>query len=310
MWDVFRLLTEQVCFGNDLNEEIGVEYLTVWGRLFQTVVAWNEKDLCLFVFVLNEGILNNLVSEAERSCREGTFYGQQFRQVFWACAIDNRETQGGKLIIYSLSNGKPVRWAKKRGNMAMLWRFEDSMRSIILITVGLMLLSFVCSIRNAWRQRDCGWRKRQSCGRRWTSRKPRRRRRDTTRYSFWFSAAENFNPLSMMWSLHIVHVCASQDLVCAIVMCEVLHRLGWYTLHLEHCCDQCPMPFISCIPSSRVPVHGCKNQGHGNKRRPAVSCVCPEKGRWLAVHVSANVCTADSRSFRCIHRREDYDLFF
>lgn len=51
----------------DLNEELDMEYLTVMGRLFQTVAAWYEKDLCPFVFVLREGILNGLVSETERS---------------------------------------------------------------------------------------------------------------------------------------------------------------------------------------------------------------------------------------------------
>ena len=44
-----------------------MEYLTFWWRLFQTVAAWNEKDLYLFVFVFNEGILHSLVSEAEQS---------------------------------------------------------------------------------------------------------------------------------------------------------------------------------------------------------------------------------------------------
>ena len=63
-------------FREDLNEETGVEYLTVWGRLFQTVAASNEekkkeKKFCPFAFILNEGILNSLVSEAEWSCREG-----------------------------------------------------------------------------------------------------------------------------------------------------------------------------------------------------------------------------------------------
>ena len=66
IWDVLCLLTQEVCFyREDINEEIDVEYLTVWGRLFQTVAAWNEKDLC--PFVLNEWILNSLVSEAEQS---------------------------------------------------------------------------------------------------------------------------------------------------------------------------------------------------------------------------------------------------
>ena len=49
----------QCVFREDLNEEIGVEYLPVWGRLFLTVAAWFEKDLCPFAFVLEEGILNN-----------------------------------------------------------------------------------------------------------------------------------------------------------------------------------------------------------------------------------------------------------
>ena len=57
--------------------------------------------------------------------------GQQFRQVFWACANYDRKTQGEKLRIYSLGDGKPVQWAKKRGNMAMLWRFEDNTCSVI-----------------------------------------------------------------------------------------------------------------------------------------------------------------------------------
>ena len=34
--------------------------------------------------------------------------GLQFRQVFLACAINDRETQEGKLIIYPLGDGKPV----------------------------------------------------------------------------------------------------------------------------------------------------------------------------------------------------------
>ena len=55
-------LPNRCAFREDLNKEICVEYQTVWGRLFQTAAAWNEKDLCPFVFVLNEGILNNLVS--------------------------------------------------------------------------------------------------------------------------------------------------------------------------------------------------------------------------------------------------------
>ena len=58
--------------------------------------------------------------------------GQQFRQAFWACAINDRETQGGKPIIYSLDDGKPLQFAKKRGNLVMLWRFEDNMCSVIL----------------------------------------------------------------------------------------------------------------------------------------------------------------------------------
>ena len=45
--DVFHLLTKHGCFQRRQNEERDVEYLTVWGRLFQTVVAWNlKKDLC------------------------------------------------------------------------------------------------------------------------------------------------------------------------------------------------------------------------------------------------------------------------
>ena len=61
-------------FREDLNKQIDVENLTVWERLFQTVAAWNEKKIikkCPFLFVLNEEILNSLVSEAERSRREG-----------------------------------------------------------------------------------------------------------------------------------------------------------------------------------------------------------------------------------------------
>ena len=49
-------LLKRRVFREDLDEQIDVEYLTVWGRLFQTVAAWNEKDLCPFVFASKEGI--------------------------------------------------------------------------------------------------------------------------------------------------------------------------------------------------------------------------------------------------------------
>ena len=47
----------------------------------------------------------------EKGCRRS----QEFRQIFWVCAINDRETKGGKLIIYSLGEWKPVQFAKKRG---------------------------------------------------------------------------------------------------------------------------------------------------------------------------------------------------
>ena len=46
--------------------------------------------------------------------------------------LNDREAQGGKLIIYSLHDRKPVQWAKKKGNMAMPWRFEENTCSVIL----------------------------------------------------------------------------------------------------------------------------------------------------------------------------------
>ena len=57
--------------------------------------------------------------------------GQQFRQVFWACAINDRETLGGKLIILVMRNQCSER--RRGGNMAMLWRLEDNTCSVILI---------------------------------------------------------------------------------------------------------------------------------------------------------------------------------
>ena len=65
--------------------------------------------------------------------------GQQFWQAFWACAINDKETQRGKLITYSLGDGKPVQWAKKKGNVAMLRRFEDNTCSVILNFSGVYL---------------------------------------------------------------------------------------------------------------------------------------------------------------------------
>ena len=55
-----------------------------------------------------------------------------FREIFSACAINDRETQKEKLIIYSLGDKKPVQWAKTRENMIILWRFEDHTGSNIL----------------------------------------------------------------------------------------------------------------------------------------------------------------------------------
>ena len=39
---------------------------------------------------------------------------QQFRQLSWALAINDGETQGLKLVMYSLANRKPMQSAKKR----------------------------------------------------------------------------------------------------------------------------------------------------------------------------------------------------
>ena len=128
MFSVSRL--NRCVFREDLNEEIGMDYLTVWGRWFQISEAWNRKYLFSVCFEWRNSKQSSIWSRTKLSRRGAD--GQQFRQVFWACAINDRETQGGKLIIDSLGDGKPVQWAKKKGNVAMLRRFEDNTCSVIL----------------------------------------------------------------------------------------------------------------------------------------------------------------------------------
>ena len=66
------------------------------------MAAGNEKDLCPFVFVLNEGILNSLVSESERSCREGMPMVNSSNRYSGPGPL---MTEKHKLIIYSLGVG-------------------------------------------------------------------------------------------------------------------------------------------------------------------------------------------------------------
>ena len=74
--------------------------------------------------------------------------GQQFGQVFGPVSLMT-ETQGEKLIIYSFGVGKPVQWAKKRGNIVMLWRFEDNTCRVILNFFSLSKRCFGIQARRA-----------------------------------------------------------------------------------------------------------------------------------------------------------------
>ena len=127
----FVYLLNRCVFTEDFNEEIyGMPNSLREISSHSSCLTW-KRSLSACLCVKGRISKQSSIWSRMKLLRRGAD-GQQFRQVFWACAINDRDTHGGKLKICSLVDRKPVQWARKRGNMVMLWKFEDNKCSIIL----------------------------------------------------------------------------------------------------------------------------------------------------------------------------------